>query len=158
MKKFYLFILIFIFSNFFVCLVNAQNEEAIAFSITPPLIKNSMAPGEIWKSSIKIINNNSKEIRIYAQALDFKSDKESGGVEFLQAKEKNADGSLPFFSQWIVLDSEEIKIAPFGSHEISFIIDVPEDASPGGHYAAILAGTAPPSEEISGSSLKISSL
>ena len=158
MKKFYLFILIFIFSNFFVCLVNAQNEEAIAFSITPPLIKNSMAPGEIWKSSIKIINNNSKEIRIYAQALDFKSDKESGGVEFLQAKEKNADGSLPFFSQWIVLDSEEIKIAPFGSHEISFIIDVPEDASPGGHYAAILAGTAPPSEEISGSSIKISSL
>ncbi|MCK4539737.1 hypothetical protein KAU09_01120 [Candidatus Parcubacteria bacterium] len=158
MKKFYLFILIFVFSNFFACLVNAQSSGAIAFSITPPLIKNSMSPGEIWKSSIKIINNNPEEISIYAQALDFKGGKESGEVEFSQAKEKNIDGSSPFFSQWIVLDSEEIKIAPFGSKEIPFIIDVPEDASPGGHYAAILAGTAPPFDDISGSSIKISSL
>lgn len=158
MKKFYLFILIFIFSNFLVCLANAQNSGAIAFSITPPLIKNSMSPGEIWKSSIKIINNSPEEINIYAQAVDFKSGKESGEVEFLKTGKKDVNGSSPFFSQWIVLDSEKIKIAPFGSQEIPFIIDVPEDASPGGHYAAILAGTAPPSEDISGSSIKISSL
>ena len=164
MKKFYLFtqgvlcILIFIFSNFFVCLANAQSNEAIAFSITPPLVKNSMSPGEIWKSSIKIINNSPEEVSIYAQTADFKSGKESGEVEFLKTGEKDVNGSSPFFSQWIVLDSEEIKIVPFGSREIPFIIDVPEDASPGGHYAAILAGTAPPSGDISGSSIKISSL
>ena len=151
-------ILIFVFSNFFACLANAQESGAIAFSITPPLIKNTMSPGEIWKSSIKIINNNPKEINIYVQALDFQGEKESGEVEFLRKKEKNADGSLPFFSQWIVLEKTEFTLLPFGSQEIPFIIDVPIDASPGGHYAALLAGTAPPADDISGSSIKISSL
>ncbi len=164
MKKFYLFtqgtlcILVFIFSNFFACLAKAQESGAIAFSITPPLIKNSIAPGDIWKSSIKIINNNPKEIDIYVQALDFQGGDESGEVEFLQAKKKNADGSLPFFSQWIVLEKKEFTLPPFGSQEIPFIIDVPEDASPGGHYAALLAGSAPPHDDIRGSSIKISSL
>ncbi|MEA1962888.1 MAG: hypothetical protein U9M94_01465 [Patescibacteria group bacterium] len=173
MKKFYLFtqmvprrkcpwgalcILIFIFSNFFACFAGAQSDGAIAFSITPPLIKNTMSPGDIWKSSIKIINNNPKEINIYVQALDFQGGDESGEVEFLQAKEKNADGSLPFFSQWIVFEKKEFILPPFGSKEIPFIIDVPIGASPGGHYAALLAGTAPPTDDISGSSIKISSL
>ena len=117
-----------------------------------------MSPGEIWKSSIKIINNSPKEINIYVQALDFQGEKESGEVKFLQAKEKNADGSSPFFSQWIVLEEKEFMLLPFASQEIPFIIDVPDNASPGGHYAALLAGTAPPASDISGSSIKISSL
>jgi hypothetical protein len=37
-------------------------------------------------------------------------------------------------------------IPAFGSKDIPFLVRVPEDAEPGGHYAAILLGNQPPKE------------
>lgn len=128
----------------------------VALTITPPLIKNNINPGDVWQSSIKVVNNNSEATDVYVEVRDFKSGRESGTVEFLPPAAEGEDSHL--LSSWIVIDNGPIKFEPYESKEITFIIDVPEDASPGGHYAAIMIGTKPPEGEAKGAVINISTL
>jgi hypothetical protein len=157
----YRLICLIIFSFFLIGLagdtVLAQTDK-ITLSITPPLIKNNVAPGEVWRSAIKLINNNPREITVYVQVVDFKSGDQEGAVRFVQSVPATDIASSSFLSQWVKIDKEPMILKPFESRTISFIVAVPPDASPGGHYAAILAGTQPPSGKIQGSAIKISSL
>ena len=134
----------------------AQESNELKLSLSPPLIKNNVSPGQVWQSSIRVANNNTKEIKIYVQVLDFTSGEETGTVQFLPSSdEKQSDHLL---SKWIKIGEQAVDIPPLESREIPFVIDVPETAEPGGHYAAILAGTRPPEGEISGSAIKVASL
>lgn len=161
-ENFYMKTLYILFIVSFLALIApiASAQDAVTLSITPPLIKNSMNPGDIWKSTVKVVNNNPTEMVIYVDAVDFRGKQEDGVVEFLSTVDSgtSSDEFSPFLSQWIVLENKEVLIPAYGGKEIPFIIDVPEGASPGGHYAAILAGTRPPEENIGGSVIKVSSL
>ena len=134
----------------------AQNDS-LALTITPPLIRNNVNPGQLWQSAIKVVNNNDKEITVFARAVDFKGGTEDGTVQFIP-EEELAGQKEHLLSEWLVLPSEGITIAPFQSGNIEFIIAVPETAEPGGHYAAVLVGTAPPADEFSGATIKVASL
>jgi hypothetical protein len=142
--------------NLLILPASAQSN-AMALSITPPLIKNNITPGQIWKSTVKVVNNNTEELSVYVQAIDFKGDGEDGTVTFIPAT-GSAEEADYLLSQWINLPNDSITIPPSKSYEVPFIVDVPESAAPGGHYAAILVGTQPPSDTVSGASIKVSSL
>lgn len=148
-------IIIFLF-NLLIFPAFAQSN-AMALSITPPLIKNNIIPGQIWKSTVKVVNNNSEELTVYVQAIDFQGNGEDGTVTFISSTGAE-DETDYLLSKWINLPNESITIAPSKSYEVPFIVDVPETAVPGGHYAAILVGTKPPDDKISGASIKVSSL
>ncbi|MCK5211394.1 hypothetical protein KAJ89_01705 [Candidatus Parcubacteria bacterium] len=134
----------------------AQNDS-LALTITPPLIRNNVSPGQLWQSAIRVVNNNDKEITVFARAVDFKGGTEGGTVNFIP-KEELEGQKEHLLSEWLVLPTEGVKIAPFQSKDIEFIVAVPETAEPGGHYAAVLIGTAPPAEEFSGATIKVASL
>ncbi len=152
--------IIILFTFFFSPFLSLADSDGMKMTITPPLIKNNMNPGQLWKSAIKIVNNNSQELTIYTQVLDFKGGKDNGTVEFLEKKEKKEEDKISthLLSEWIIMDKEPIVIPAFKSKEIPFIIEVPEDAEPGGHYAAILAGVNPSDNEKGGSAIQVSSL
>jgi len=158
MKKIYFIVFIFILFFSFSNESRAQSDRGLMLSITPPLIKNNVNPGQIWKSYIKLVNNNKTDIKIYVEVMDFKGGTENGTVEFIKSISKNEEENKHLLSRWIVIDPGPIEIPAQNSKEIPFIIDVPEDANPGGHYAAILAGTRPPDDQIEGTSIKVSSL
>jgi hypothetical protein len=132
-------------------------QEALTFTITPPLIKNNVSPGQDWHSAVRVVNNNAAEMDIYVKVMDFKGGGESGNVQLLKDPELN-EGDNFLLSKWILVDPGPYKLAPYSSKDIPFIVNVPENAEPGGHYAAILAGTQPPSDPSGGSVLKVSSL
>ncbi|MDA3840421.1 MAG: hypothetical protein PF572_04990 [Patescibacteria group bacterium] len=153
MKK-YLFIIIL--SLFFSSAVLAQ-EDSLKMTLTPPLIKNNMNPGERWLSTVKLVNNNKEKLVVYTDIKDFRSSTE-GGVELISNEESEGEGSKSgFLRQWMDIQDGPFEIAPYGSVEIPFEIEVPETAEPGGHYAAVLVGTKP-NEDIYGSGLSISSM
>ncbi|MCK5061349.1 hypothetical protein KAR28_02270 [Candidatus Parcubacteria bacterium] len=156
MKKALLIIFCFLFGFGFISPGLAQNDS-LALTITPPLVRNNVSPGQIWQSAIKVVNNNKKEITVFASAVDFQGGTENGSVQFIPTEELGGIKEH-LLSEWLVLPEEGIKIAPFQSENIEFIIDVPESAEPGGHYAAILIGTAPPTDEFSGATIKVASL
>lgn len=155
MKK---ILLIFIFLLLFGVLPQASiaQTNGLTLSITPPLIKNNVSPGQIWKSYIKLVNNNNEPITAYVQVVDFKSGGKSSSIEFINLGKENNDSKD--LSSWIVIDTDPIQIPANSGKEIPFIIDVPEDSQPGGHYAAILAGTQPPNSNNKGASIRISSM
>lgn len=116
-------------------------ERSSTFTITPPLVKTNMSPGEEFASNIRVINNNSRKIRVYAKTANFKS-KGDGKVDFLDEGEEGASGYT--LKEWIILPQKKFTIGAFETKEIPYLIEVPKDASPGGHYAGILIGTLPP--------------
>ena len=150
--------LIFIFGAFllFPSAAAAQPGGNLTLSITPPLIKNNVNPGQVWQSAIKVVNNTAAETDIYVQVKDFTSGEETGTVRFLESDDAAGAGHL--LSGWLTVEEGPYPIEAFGSREIPVRVEVPDDAGPGGHYAAILAGTKPPAGAIEGSGIKISSL
>lgn len=140
-------------------LARAQGSSDVTLTITPPLVKVGMNPGESWSSTLKLVNNGDRPLTIFTSKMDFTSGPD-GGVKLLdpQRDRLELEGIERFrLSEWLELPSDPIVIAPQGSQEIVYTIKVPADAEPGGHYAAILAGTKPTAEG-SGSLVKISSL
>ncbi len=146
-------VLVFLFMN----PVLARNDDGLALSITPPLIKNNVNPGQVWKSSIKLINNNSYEIKVYVQVSDFEGGPEEGTVKFISVDPQSGDSGY-LMSRWIAIDLGPISIPAFSSKEIPYVVDVPEDATPGGHYAAVMAGTKPGDDSGGGSKISISTM
>lgn len=144
--------------TFFLLFPLLIKAEGMTLSIAPPMIKNNVNPGQIWKSSIKVVNNNATDVEVYTQVLDFKSGDNGGTVEFLPALSEEEKADKVRLSSWIVMQDEKVLIPAFKSVDVSFVIDVPKGAEPGGHYAAILVGTKPPQDKIEGSVVKVSSM
>ena len=154
-KKFIFFSLILLFTLFTYSPVFAE-DGSLKMTLTPPLIKNNMNPGETWASTVKLVNNNKEKLVVYAQILDFKSGKD-GGVELIPVAESEGDGNQTgFLRQWMKVIKGPYEIKAFSSVEIPFEIKIPEDAEPGGHYAAVLIGTEPEGDS-EGSGMSISS-
>ncbi|MBD3208739.1 MAG: hypothetical protein GF370_04805 [Candidatus Nealsonbacteria bacterium] len=151
MNKKFLSIIIFLCLTLGGFLVEAQSS--VSLTITPPLIKINMNPGERWTSSIKIVNDNPQTLTTYVQKREFKSGEE-GGVVFLP--EPNEEEKELFLSEWIEMSLGPFNIPPFQSKEVPFTIVVPPDAEPGGHYAAILVGTQP-SQGQGGTAIRVAS-
>ena len=153
--KIYFFLISFWLLISFAGPVAAQGQESLKFSITPPLFKISMNPGQTWPGTVKLVNNNSYAVTMYAEVLDFKSGA-TGGVEFI--KDSGGGKREGALSSWVEINREPIVIESGQSQEIPFNIKLPADAGPGGHYAAILIGSKPPEATAEGSAIKISSM
>lgn len=139
-------------------MVSAAGESSLALTITPPLMKINMEPGESLATAIKVVNNNNYPVTIYAKPVDFE-DNGSGGIRFLNNGNiaDTPENNSVYLSKWITLSQDSQSLQPFATAIFSFSIDVPVNAQPGGHYAAILVGTNPPSESEKGTEIKVSS-
>jgi len=155
MKKIIIATIVFVSLFYFGFQTQAQNKMAI--SITPPLIKNNISPGQIWKSYIKIVNNNPEDIDVYVELINFESGNETGTVRLTPKGKEEIEGNEYLINNWINIDKGPISIPAYKSKDIPFIVDVPERADPGDHHLAILIGTEPNQEKEKGSSIKISS-
>ncbi len=138
--------------------VMAAPADSLTITITPPLIKNSMAPGQAWRSAVKVVNNNTQELKIYMHVMDFQGGAEDGTVEFIDPNSETGTSSDHLLSRWLEIESGPVTIPAGQSADVPFTIIVPDSAEPGGHYAAILAGTNPPDDKVSGSVIRVSSL
>jgi len=127
-------------------------QQSLALSVTPTLFEMSANPGQLWQSSVKVINSNSFDITVYARVVNFAPQGESGQGKLLPVFEKVTEGAT--LAEWIDITNESITIGREESETISFTVNVPKDASPGGHFAAILVSTQPPETDESELSIK----
>ncbi len=122
----------------------AHAQETQVLSVTPPLFQLSALPGDIWQSSIKVVNGNSYPLTVYARVVNFEATGESGQGKFIPIMSEGEDKTT--LGEWMSIDSGPYVIPPEQSKEVSFIVEIPKDASPGGHYAAVLISTEPPAD------------
>lgn len=131
--------------------------DSLALSVTPPLININLSPNQEVATEISVVNNNSRPIKVYIEAVDFQD--RGNGVEFLMDEGISEDPGAKnmYMSRWITLTKTEVDLPPYRSEKIPFVISVPEGANPGGHYGALLIGTNPPEDKSEGSVVKVSS-
>jgi len=125
----------------FFAYASSATAQSQSLSVTPPLFQLSVSPGNVWQSSVKVVNSNPYPITVYAEVVNFVATGETGQGRFLPIEGDVSDKKT--LAEWIEIVKIPHTIAAEQSKDISFLIDVPDNAPPGGHYAAILISTQP---------------
>ena len=112
---------------------------AEAISISPLTYEINVDPGQMVDATVTVFNNGgSSDVTIMMTADDFVPVGESGGVIIEPLPpEISAKG-------WLEFSPASFVLKPGASQEVRYTLKVPQNAEPGGHYAAIIAGTGLP--------------
>lgn len=145
----------------------ARAFDQLTLTITPPLFQLAISPGEVWRSSLKIVNTNPYDLTVYASTMNFEAGGEEGQGRFVPIPESDAsrvsmdgtrhDSAESSLAKWIEIAPDPIFIPEGKSVDIPFTVRIPKDAEAGGHYAAILVGTRPANENPNGANVLVSS-
>lgn len=119
------------------------DTSKMSITIAPPLYQLTIAPGTLWKSTLRVVNTNPYPLVVHTTVADFHPNGETGNAVFDDLSHGSAVDTR-LMSGWITLPSGDITVLPDRSYEIPFSIMVPVNADPGGHYGAIMVGTLPP--------------
>ena len=96
-------------------------------------------PGETFTRTFNVTHDfidRNKQVTLYLKSMDFTSDGVTGTPRFLPYDFLAPEASL---ANWITFEKSSVFLSSYGQKEqITFTITVPEDAEPGGKYAAVL--------------------
>ena len=120
--------------------MSALAQGSIAFSVSPTIYDMTANPGQVWQSTVRIINPNPFELKLSVTPHNFIPKDEDGVPQFIPLGEPSPEKAT--LGEWIQTE-KEITIAAEQTYELPFTIRVPEGATPGGHYAALLISTEP---------------
>lgn len=112
-------------------------QGTLALTISPPKFELDGNPGSIIKQVVKLFNETEEARVFYPSLQGFVARGEAGEPGLVAESEYG-------LSKWIEIAPGPISLAPKERKEIGFVVEVPENAEPGGHYAAILFSTQPP--------------
>ncbi len=132
----------------------AQSQSQLSLAVTPPLIQLSLAPGQTWSSTLKVVNTNEYPLPLYANMALLEPNGDEGQSKFTPIVEGDEGNSL---ANWVKLGEASFTVSREKSFELPFTITVPQNAPPGGHYAAIIVGSQPINEKPDGPTLSVSS-
>jgi hypothetical protein len=132
--------------------VAAQASQTL--SVSPTLFEMQASQGQSWQSEIRVINVNEYDLTVYPQTVNFAPQGEDGRGELIPVIESETDGQT--LAEWVTLSADPIVIPRQQTVTVPITITVPDNAAPGGHYAAILIGTKQPSTEAGESQVQTS--
>lgn len=118
---------------------------AKAMVISPPLIELEANRGDQLANTVKLKNDGEITETYYLSTQAFRAAGEDGKPQFIA---DNFD-----IVSWISFQFDSVTLQPGQTTSIPFTLNVPKDAPPGGHYAAVFATTTPPS--VGGSAVQI---
>ncbi|MGB7958166.1 MAG: hypothetical protein WCF77_05020 [Minisyncoccia bacterium] len=153
-KKISVSILIFVLLSL-PLLSRAQSADSTSLTITPPFFELNVNPGDVWSSSIKVVNTNASDLQVHAVTMGFVASDDQGHGNFIPMSQLADDGEA--LANWITVSGAPVTVPRGGSADVPFTINVPADASPGGHYAGILIGTGAPAPQPGMSQVGVSS-
>jgi len=119
-----------------VLFVALPTYRAKALTITPRLEMNAN-PGETVHEAFRVQNEQRQSLTYFISYANFSSQDETGNPFFSSKAEDLAT--------WITSVSS-ITVGPGETKDIPIAINVPVNADPGGHYAAIFLQTTPPDQ------------
>ncbi|MFM2339445.1 MAG: hypothetical protein RLZZ360_81 [Candidatus Parcubacteria bacterium] len=129
----------------FICplIVAAQGlEESQTLSVSPTLFEMQANPSQSWTSQLRVVNVNDYPLTVYPQPVNFAPLGEDGRGDLIPIFAEETQGQT--LAEWITVPADPVIIPPQATAEIPISVRIPEQAAPGGHYAAILVGTKPP--------------
>lgn len=120
-------------------LVNAQ---ALDIEISPVKESLTLDPGTTSVQTIRVRNGTDSDQTFFFNKEDFTIGDNQGNVEFFEPGiDRDRTHSL---EDWLSFEGESIVVPAQDETSFDVFIDVPRDAEPGGHYAAVFVQTSPP--------------
>ncbi len=119
-------------------IVGAQTTSTRILGVMPPKTGDQgelqAKPGEKLQTTIRVRNNSDNTINLRSFAQDFII-KEDGTTPIPVRETTTNRWSL---ASWMTVAPNKHTLAPKQTAEMAVVIEVPEDALPGGHYAMIV--------------------
>jgi hypothetical protein len=128
----------------------ANNGQAL--EIAPPLLYLTVNPGQTVKTQILIRDISSGNLIVTGQVNDFVADGESGTPKVLLNNNENDPYSL---KNWVSA-LPTLELIPKQIKTLPVTLNIPANASPGGHYGVIRFTATAPSLQGNGVSLSAS--
>lgn len=110
-------------------LIGGQTAQAI--SVGPAIIDVQANPGSTQDFSFTVTNEEQESLSYAITIQKFIPQGEEGRTQFLPESDTNG---LP---DWMFVDAGSLTLRPGESRRVAVSLRVPNDATPGGHYAAI---------------------
>ncbi len=119
----------------------AQSSGGAGVGLSPAVIEEPMGPGETRQFNLEISNLSATDQTYYLFRKDITGVR-PGGVPIFA--EENAERTGFELSEWITLGVTEVDVPVNESAVVSFILEVPENASPGSHFGGVFVSVEPP--------------
>lgn len=129
-----------IFALFTICYLiftidTASAQASRTLTVVSPTVELSLAPGETAEGAVSLINEGKDAISISSSIYDFIVQSSRGEPSLLP---QNSPSKRFSAASWIGVSPESFTLKPGQRQTISYYIQVPSDAQPGGHYAALI--------------------
>ncbi len=111
-------------------------SHAHALTITPVRQEIQGDPGTTVKQEMSLINELDTSVTYYSSFANFEAQGDTGSPAFVAATDD--------IGTWMKT-SESVVLGPRETKTVAIAIDIPTDATPGGHFGALFWGTAPDS-------------
>lgn len=106
----------------------------VGIVVSPPTHNLEVKPGDILQKTVKITNpSEDKSLNLKTIVSDFIVQDDQG----TPVKVSSTSAGRYLASPWFSLDQSQLTLAPRETAVVNAVITVPQDALPGGHYAAI---------------------
>ena len=116
-------------------------QEKAGIKVIPASIEEGADPGTVISKTLKITNESDIEKEYYIYKKNIKG-VEDGGVPVFSDDEGEKTGYE--ITEWIEIQSESIKVGPYQTVDLPFVINVPVTATPGSHFGGIFVSAEPP--------------
>lgn len=110
-------------------------QSALALTVSPARIELVGDPGKTIEGEFILVNEQNEAKTFYSSFENFEAKGESGSPSFVAGTEGMAT--------WIGAPAE-VTLGPGEQRTIPFIVKIPANAEPGGHFSAVFWGTSPP--------------
>ena len=132
--------------------VHAQNVKTM--TVSPPRVEVKLDPGGTTEGIVKIINDSTVPLTFNVLMQDFIVDNNQGIPNILPPDSLSNKYSA---SSWIGLETQQVTVPAQTRQELSYYVQVPKDAKPGGHYAAVIYSPINKDEDAKGSGSTVTS-
>lgn len=105
--------------------------DALGATISPTSAELVVNPGEQVKKSVRITNQTNQTITYKVSPVDFRVVGTEGAVSVEQTDD-------PKSSAWFSLSPTQFTLAAGANRKVDYVINVPPNAEPGGHFVSIL--------------------
>lgn len=114
---------------------NAIAQSVRNLTISPPTVSISANPGEAKEGKIKIINDSNETLSFIVDTQDYIVVDTVGTPNILPENTLNNKYSA---AAWLGVSPNKFTVEPGQKQELGYYMQIPADAKPGGHYAAIV--------------------
>lgn len=104
-------------------------------TIVPPTENLVLAPGETAEGTLKVVNDSDETLNFVSMMRDYVVKDEKGTPEILPPDTLSNKFSA---ASWIGVSPANFNVAPHQRQELTYFVQVPPNARPGGHYAAVM--------------------